>query len=86
MLYLCEREITFITFFGVSQEEMVYVRVDLEDRLAKTMTGTRGSHHLLPITCNKVAHKLTSEDSEFLQFDFNKSLTEEIDIKYIKHN
>ena len=35
----------------------------------------------VPISCNKIAHKLTSEDSEFLQFDFDKSWTEEIDIK-----
>ena len=32
----------------------------------------------------KIAHKLTSEDREFLQFDFDKSLTKEIDIKNIK--
>ena len=32
----------------------------------------------------KIAHKLTSEDREFLQFDFDKSLTKEIDIKNTK--
>ena len=42
------------------------------------------SHHFKPISCNRIAHKLTSEDSEFLQFDFDKSLTEEIDIKKFK--
>ena len=30
-------------------------------------------------------HKLTSEDREFLQFDFDQSLTEETDIKNIKY-
>ena len=30
-----------------------------------------------------MAYQPTSEDSEFLQFDFDKSLTEEIDIKNI---
>ena len=43
--------------------------------------GTRSSHHFVPIFCNKIADKLTSEDREFLQFNFDKSLTEEIDIK-----
>ena len=85
MLYLCVREIPSITFFGVSLE-MVNVRADLEDPFAKSKTvpGTRSSHHIVPISCNKIAHKLTSEDSEFLQFDFNKSLTKEIDIKNVK--
>ena len=86
MLELCVREIPSITFFGVSQGEMVNVSADLEDCFAKSKTvpGTRSSHHFVPITCNKIARKLTSEDSEFLQFDFDKSLTEEIDIKNIK--
>ena len=85
MLDLCVREIPSITFFSVSQEEMVNVHADLEDCFAKskTETGTRSSHHFVPISCNKIAHKLTSEDREFLQFDFEKSLTEEIDIKNI---
>ena len=65
---------------------MVNIRADLEDRFAKskTMPGTRSSHHFVPISCNKIANKLTSEDREFLQFDFDKSLTEEIAIKNIK--
>ena len=86
MLDLCIREIPSITSFDVSQEEMVNVRAELEDGFAKSKTvpGTRSSHHFVPISCNKIAHKLTSEGSEFLQFDFNKSLTEEIDIKKIK--
>ena len=86
MLDLCVRDIPSITFFGVSQEEMANVRSDLVDHFAKskTMPGTRSRHHFVPISCNKIAHKLTSEDSKFLQFDFNKSLTKEIDIKNIK--
>ena len=68
MLHLCVREIPAITFFGVSQEEMVNVRADLEDCFAKSKTApeTRSSHHFVPISCNKIAHKLTSEDREFL--------------------
>ena len=67
-LDLCIREIPSITFFGVSQEEMVNVRADLENRFAKlnTVPGTRTGHHFVPISSNKIAHKLTSEDSEFL--------------------
>ena len=63
-LDLCVREIPSITFFSVSQEEMVNVHADLEDCFAKskTETGTRSSHHFVPISCNKIAHKLTSED------------------------
>ena len=85
-LIYCVREILSITFFGVSQEEMVNVCVNLEDPFAesKTVPVTRNSHHLVPISCDKIAHKLTSEDREFLQFDFDKSLTKEMDIKNIK--
>ena len=51
MLDLCVREISSITSFSVSQEEMVNVRADLEDRFAKskTVSGTRSSHHFAPI-------------------------------------
>ena len=86
MLDLCVREICSITFFIVSQEEMVNVHADLEDRIAtsKTVPGTRSSHHFVPISCNKIADKHTSEDVEFLQFDFDKLLTKETDMKSIK--
>ena len=83
MLELCVTEIPSITFFGVSQEEIVNVCADLEDHFAKskTMPGTK-STHLLPISCNIIAYKFRSEDREFLQFDFNKSLTKEIDMSF----
>ena len=86
MLDLCVQEIPSITFFGVSHEEIVSVCVDLEDRFAKSKTVpvTRSSHHFVSTSCSKIAHKLTSENREFLQFDFDKSLTEKIDIKKIK--
>ena len=61
MLDLSVREIPSITSFSVSQEEMVNV------------SGMRINHHFVPISCNKIAHKLTSEDREFLRFDFDKS-------------
>ena len=86
MLDLCVRDIPSITFFGVSQEEMVNVHADLEDHFAKSKTvpGTRSRHHFVPISCSKIAHKPTSKNSKFLQFNFDKSLTKEIDIKNIK--
>ena len=51
MLNLCVREIPAIKFFGVSQEEMVNVRADLENHFpkSKTMPGTRSNHHFVPI-------------------------------------
>ena len=39
MLDLCVREIPSMTFFGVSQEEMVNVHADLEDCFAKSKTA-----------------------------------------------
>ena len=68
MLDLCVREIPPITFFGVSQEEMVNFHADQEDcAKSKTVPGTSSSHHFVAISCNKISHKLTSQDSEFLQ-------------------
>ena len=83
MLDLCVREIPSMTFFSVSQGEMVNACADLEDHFAKSKTvpRTRSSHHFVPISCKKIADKLKREDREFLQFDFNKSLIEEIDKK-----
>ena len=55
MLELCVREIPSITFFGVTQEEMVNFHADLEDHFAKPkiMPGTRSSH-FLPIFATKL--------------------------------
>ena len=66
---------------------MVNVHADLEDHFkqSKAVPGTRSSHHFVPTSCKKIAHKLTSEDREFLQFGFNKSLSKEIAIKNIKY-
>ena len=88
MLDLCAKEIPSVTFLGVGQEKMVNVRADLEDRATKlnTVPGTRSSHHFVSIYCNKIANKLKNEDREFLQFDFDKSLTKEIDIETINYN
>ena len=73
MVDLCVREIHSITFFGVNQEEMVNVCTDWEDRFAKSKTTpeTKSTHHFVPISCNKIAHKHTREEREFFQFYFN---------------
>ena len=65
---------------------MANVQADQEDRFAKsnTVPGTRSSHHIIPTSCNRIAHKPTSDVREFLQFDFNKPLTEKIIIRNIR--
>ena len=80
------RKISSATFFSESHEETANVHADLEHCFVKSkiMSWTKSSHHFVPISCNKITHKLTSKDREFLQFDFGKSLTREIDIKNIK--
>ena len=51
----------------------------------KDHAWTRSSHDFVLVSCNKIAYKLTSEDREFLQLHFDKSLTKEIDTKSIKY-
>ena len=65
---------------------MFNVCAELENHFAKsqTMPETKSSHHFVPISCRKITHKLTNKDEEFLQFDFENSSTEEIDIKNTK--
>ena len=86
VLDLSVRKISSTTFFSVSHEETANVHADLEHCFVKSkiMSWTKSSHHFVPISCNKITRKLTSKDREFLQFDFGKSLTREIDIKNIK--
>ena len=86
MLDLSVRKISSTTFFSVSHKETVNVCPDLEHCFAKskTMSGTKSSYHFVPISCNKITHKITSEDREFVMFDFGKSMTKEIEIKNIK--
>ena len=85
MLDLCKRN-SFHHIFWCKSGRNGYFCADLEDcfAMSKTMPGTRSSSDFVPISCNKIVHKLTSENGEFLQSDFNKSLTREINIKNIK--
>ena len=76
---------SFHHIYGASQEKMVNVPAALEDCFAesKTMPGTRSSRHFVPMSCNKLFTN-SQVRIEFLQFDFDKSLTKEIVIKTIK--
>ena len=64
MFNVCEEEMSKIKFFGISKETMDEVRKSLEERFSRgnTVPGTRSSHHFIPLSSFKVAHKLSSED------------------------
>ena len=72
MLDLCVREIPSITFFGVGQEEMVNVRAGLKDHFAKSKTVPwRRSSHFCTNILQQNCSQITSEDRQFLQFNFD---------------
>ena len=50
--------------FGISKGTMDEVCKSLEERLSSgnTVPGTRSSHHFIPLSSSKIAHKLSSED------------------------
>ena len=64
---------------------LINVCADLEDCFAtsKTVSGTRSSHHFVLISCNKIAHKLTSEETSFSSIWF-KQIIDQIN-RYKKH-
>ena len=67
-----------IKFFGISKETMDEVRKSLEERFSRgnTVPGTRSSHHFIPISSSKIAHKLSSEDESHAgTHDFNLPTT-----------
>ena len=67
MFEVCE-EMSSIKFFGISKETMTGVRKSLEERFSRgnTVPGTRSSHHFVPLSSSKIAHKLTSEDDFYV--------------------
>ena len=84
-----EEEMRKIKFFGISKETMNEVHKSLEDWFSRgnTVPGTRSSHHFIPLSSFKVAHKLSSED-EFHAgtHDVNLSTTFELcDIRPITY-
>ena len=70
ILNLCVREIPSITFFGVSQSQRLCPKQGVATILYQYLATELFTN--------------SQERIEFLQFDFDKSLTEEIDIKNIK--
>ena len=78
ILKVCEEEMSKIKFFGISKETMDEVRKSLEERFSRgnTVPGTRSSHHFIPISSSKIAHKLSSEDESHVgTHDFNLPTT-----------
>ena len=80
MLDLCVREIPSFTIFwyksGRNGQCLCWPGGSLCK--VKDCVYNKSGFHFVPISFNKIAHKLTNEDREFLQFDFDKLLTEEI--------
>ena len=78
MIKVCEEEMSKIKFFGISKETMNEVCKSLEKRFsrANTVPGTRSSHHFIPLSSSKIAHKLSSEDESHAgTYDFNLPTT-----------
>lgn len=73
MIDVC-KEMTSIQFFDISKETMEPVRKSLLERFSRgdTVPGTRSSHHFVPVSTSKIAHKLSSEDDSYIDtHDFN---------------
>ena len=64
MLSVGEEEMSKIKFFGISKETMDEVCKSPEDRFSRgnTVPSTQSSHHFIPLSSSKIAHKLSSED------------------------
>ena len=78
MLNVCEEEMSKIKFFGISKETMDEVRKSLEEQFSRgnTVPGTQSSHHFIPLSSSKIAHKLLSEvESHAGTHDFNLPTT-----------
>ena len=67
MIDVC-KEMSSITFFDISKEDMVATRKFLEPRFARgdTVPGTRSSHHSVPLSTSTIGHKLSSEDETYV--------------------
>ena len=64
MLNVCEEEMSKIKFFGTSKEIMDEICKSLEEQFSwgNIVPGTWSSHHFIPLSSSKIAHKLSSED------------------------
>ena len=66
-----------IKLFWISKETIDEVRKSLE-RFSRgnTVPDTRSSHHFIPLSSSKIAHKLSSEDESLAgTYDFNLPTT-----------
>ena len=78
MLNVCEDEISKIKIFGISKETMDEVVKSLEEWFSRgnTVPGTQSSHHFIPLSSSKIAHKLSNEDKSHAgTHDFNLPIT-----------
>ena len=78
MLNVCEEEVSQIKFSGIRKETMGGVRKSLVERFSRgnTVPGTQSSHHFIPLSSSKIAHKLSSEnESHDDTHDFNLPTT-----------
>ena len=78
MLNVCEEEMSHIKFSGISKETMDEVRKSLEEQFSRrnTVPCTQSSHHFIPLSSSKIAHKLSSEDESHAgTHDFNLPTT-----------
>ena len=73
MLDLCVREICFITFFGVSQEEMVNVHANLKDCFTKSKTCLEQG--VATILYQYLATKLLTNSQMIIESFFNLDST-----------
>ena len=64
MLNKFEEEMNQTKFFGISKETMDKVHKSLGERFSRgnNVSGTRSSHHFIPLSSSKISHKLSSEN------------------------
>ena len=68
------KEMSSIEFSGISKNVMELVRLSSKERFSRgsTVPDTRSSHHFVPLSSSKMAHKYTSEDEFYVDIhDFN---------------
>ena len=67
-----------IKFCGIGKQAMGGVRKSLVERFSRgnTVPATKNSHHFIPLSSPKIAHKLSSEDESHADtHDFNLPAT-----------
>ena len=87
-LMYAEEEISKTKFLGINKETMDDVYKSFEELLSwgNTKHRTWSSHHLIPLSSSKIAHKLLSEDKSYAgTHDFNLPTTSNCDIRPIPH-